>query len=721
MSQSIIFLTIAIISAIGLDYVLILRLNVYRRLREEQEKAGIPISKLNLIRQAFWWAEIQGFKFSAIAWFKGILSTPIPYIIVLILVGIIQLRLQLWLAGAICTGLGLIILAVSLRLVNGNIATSEVINVEPMIVDASVFKFGSLIKTILWVMTVALLAASIFFIRYDLKTTTTDRVAAGAWVASMILGMILVLQEKLIPSNLFIKIKENRIELVSVLIIVSLAFAIRIYDLSEHPYPWSGDEMSIGIQARQILNGEITNLFDVGWALQPNWSFLPTALSLKLFGGNIVAIRLVSVVAGTLAVLFTYLTARELFNPLIGLMAGAFLATLPYNVHFSRIGVGNIMDSFMSALVFWLIAKIDKKKKDPRLYYVAGAIGGLCIYTYIGTRLVPLLAIFFLLVIVILQKNYQPAYWRNFFVFIIGLTISAAPEIVFLAENPNNFMGRMKVEGIFINGWMTQQIEQTGRGTFEILFGKFLDTSMAFIASPAMGMFYNSPKPYLTILGSVFLLIGMIYCMVNLSKISNFIMLSWFWVVIVLGGVFTRPPVHTRLLMTSPAMAIMMGLGIFVFIKYLQKFNGISKKMELIIMICISCIITSQQIYFYMVEYRNNVYFQDVNGEFAMEAGVIAGKLGQEYQVFILGEPRLDSNFPTLSFLVPDNRRADINTETYEVFNLPPNQSAVFFATLNNHELLGEIMADYPSGSFFTLYRTANPKEILFEYFILNK
>ena len=89
-----------------------------------------------------------------------------------------------------------------------------------------------------------------------------------------------------------------------------MAFLLRTIDLTAHPYPWSGDEASIGMEARRILNGEITNFFDTGWSLQPNWSFVPTAITEMIFGENILAVRLTSALAGTLAVLFVYLTAR---------------------------------------------------------------------------------------------------------------------------------------------------------------------------------------------------------------------------------------------------------------------------------------------------------------------------------------------------------------------------------------------------------------------------
>jgi 4-amino-4-deoxy-L-arabinose transferase-like glycosyltransferase len=639
-------------------------------------------------------------------------ATPIASIF-LILAGIIQLRAQVWIGGAICLVLALIGFILSIRLLENRPLNAEEIDaLRPL-----------MIPVLLWTIVICLLGVSVFYVADNFVSVDTNRVAAVTWVCSVILGSVVVWGKQLQTINirsLQAGIRANRVELILLLAIVLLAFALRTIDLTTHPYPWSGDEASVGKEALRIINEEVTNFFDVGWSLQPNWSFVPTAITELIFGNSILAIRLTSALAGTLAVLFIYLAARELFNPAIALMAAAFLATLPYNVHFSRIGVQNVVDSLMSSFVFWLLAKA-MKTSDRRYYYSAGAVAGLTIYTYAGTKLVLILAVAILFFFIIRQRSYLFSHWRHLLSFLGGSVISAAPQAAFFARHPDIFIGRLGQEGILFNGWLTQQAAQTGKSVAEILFNQFTRTTMVFIATPALGNFFNSPYPYLTILGSILFLLGMAYALAYFWKPQHFILLIWFWAVILFGGILTlNPPANTRLLMTTPAVSVFMALGTYKIVEYLQRFRLVPQRVVVPIFLVIVSVISYQNIKYYMFEYRNNMYFQDANGEYAMEVGLMAKKMGSDVHLYILGEPRVYSSFPTLSYIAPDNPRTDVGIGNIAALVVNRNERSAFFATPESRPLLAQIVQMYPGGMSGLVYRKTKPNEILFEYYILN-
>jgi 4-amino-4-deoxy-L-arabinose transferase-like glycosyltransferase len=637
--------------------------------------------------------------------------TPIASIL-LILAGIIQLRAQFWATGAVCTILAMTGFILSMRLLEKAPFTAEELEaLRPFIVPG-----------LSWTIIIGLSTLSVFYVADNFKSTETDRIAGVAWTSSLVLSLLVTWLLRAQPNNsgtLIDKIKANRKEILVLFIILVAAFALRTIDLSVHPYPWSGDEASIGSEAIRILNGEVTNFFETGWSSQPNWSFVPTAFTEMIFGHNILAVRATSVLAGTLAVLFTYLAARELFNPTIALMAGAFLASLPYNVHFSRVGVHNVVDSFMSALVFWLLA-MAIRKDDPRYYYTAGVAAGLCIYSYAGTRLALILGVVTLLFLVIRQRSYLHSHWKHLASFFVAAIISAAPQAAFFARHPDIFIGRMGQEGILFNGWLTQQATQTGKSVWEILFSQFTRTTLVFIASPAPGNTFNSPNPYLTVFGSILFLLGMGYALAYFFEPRHFMVLIWFWAVILFGGILTlNPPANTRLLMTSPAVAVLMALGAYKILEYLQKFRIVPDRAVVLVLFWIVGIITYQNVRFYMYEYRANAYFQDANGEYAMEVGLIATNMGKDFQIFLLGAPRVFSGFPTFSFIAPNNPRADLSAENILTLALPADQKAGFFAIPENRSLLAEISQKYPGGESGVVYRRVRPDEILFEYYII--
>jgi hypothetical protein len=200
----------------------------------------------------------------------------------------------------------------------------------------------------------------------------------------------------------------------------------------------------------------------------------------------------------------------------------------------------------------------------------------------------------------------------------------------------------------------------------------------------------------------------------------HFIILIWFWAVILFGGILTlNPPANTRLLMTSPAVALFMALGAYKVLEYLRKFRIIPERLMMPIFVLIVGIITYQNANFYMVEYKNNTYFQDANGEYAMEISLMANQRGKDFQIFVLGAPRIFSGFPTFAFIAPDNPRTDLRAEGIDVAT-SSGVGVGFFAIPENRPLLQEISQKFPGGQGGLVFRKSMPNEILFEFYILS-
>jgi len=201
--------------------------------------------------------------------------------------------------------------------------------------------------------------------------------------------------------------KANNREILVVSIILVVGFAFRILYIDVHPYPWSGDEAAVGIDGRNILYDNVGEIFATGWSGQPYWSFVPTSLNIAILGENIIAIRMVSVVVGTLTILTLYLFCRELFSIEIATIAAIFMTTFPYHVHFSRIGVSNIFDGQNVTLALWLTYRAIKKGQLPD-YVLAGIVTGFSFYTYVGSRLFFLMVIGVFIFAIITEKKIFP-------------------------------------------------------------------------------------------------------------------------------------------------------------------------------------------------------------------------------------------------------------------------------------------------------------------------
>jgi 4-amino-4-deoxy-L-arabinose transferase-like glycosyltransferase len=553
------------------------------------------------------------------------------------------------------------------------------------------------------------------------RTTELNHAATAEWIIgllALIAGVLWIARWKPTSAKTILEwIRANRLEFGLAAAIVIAGFIVRVVALNEHPYPWSGDEASIGIEARRLLTGDNTNWFDVGWSGQPNVSFLPTALSLIIFGQGMFAVKMVSVLTGTLSILFLYLLAREWFGRDIALMASAFLVAFPFHLQFSRIGVNNIVDSMMAPLVIWLIFRAVRTRSLP-VYLAAGIVTGFTFYTYVGTRLVLAMGIGTLVYIAIRQRDYLRTNLPQLGTYLAGLVITIAPMAAFFIKNPQLFMTRIGQEGIFLNGWLALQVEQTGQSAAKILFDQFSQTVLVFFTQNAGSNFLNFDRPYLTVLGAVFFMIGLAMAFLNFFEKRYFILQMWFWSVLTLGGFLTlSPPANTRLVMTTPVTGLFIALGAWQISRALLQLK-FKQSWIYALNIVLILALAYQNLTYYFGPYRTGRLFQDANGELGMETGRRLHELGKDYDYYLFGLPRVFAAFPTTDFLNPGVRMIDLNEENLAELSLDPQKGAFIVAIPENQDLLEQVKAMYPGGSSDSVKRYMD-EEILYYAYIL--
>lgn len=194
--------------------------------------------------------------------------------------------------------------------------------------------------------------------------------------------------------------------------IVFLAFFLRVYKISSIPPALSWDEVSIGYNAYSILttgkdeHGRIFPLDTfVGYGdYKPPLSIYATIPFVALFGLNEFAVRLPSVIAGTLTVLVIFFLVKELFrrkdessfdiwHSSFGIPAttSLLLAISPWHIQLSRAGFEGNIGTFFIVLGVWLLFACRRKivLLPISVFPFVAAI-----YTFNSTRYVaPLLAL----------------------------------------------------------------------------------------------------------------------------------------------------------------------------------------------------------------------------------------------------------------------------------------------------------------------------------------
>jgi hypothetical protein len=539
------------------------------------------------------------------------------------------------------------------------------------------------------------------------------------WILSILLFSITILLSSgwQIPGSRKIIdwLSANRSEIFVVSLILIGAFLLRFVDVELHPYSFINDEGEIGKVGQCILSGNCNNLFTISWASQPTLTFTPVALSIAIFGNTALAIRMVSILTGVLAVLFTYLFARETFGKKAAWVASILLASLPYHVHFSRIGVDNINDSLSSSVLLWLVFRATRKG-TPGWYLAAGIAAGLCMYTYPGTRLSLLLAVGALGFIALRTPGFLHAQWKNLAVFALAAFITAAPINAVFYTLPDQFFARFNGEGILQNGALQAEVRDAGISAVTILTRQFLQSSLVFIATAAPSQFFNSPRAYYSIVGAIFLMFGLFITARRILDTRNMTIFVWFFAAIILGSTFTGgPPSSQRMLSSSPASAIIAAIGLVACIEALQLSSVFLRRTAPTLLLLALLINSSQDISYYFQDYRAGHYFEDPSNEITFESRAIVTPLGESGNFYLIGAPMTLTSFGNFSYFSPDVTKVDFNEITREnLAALPKDKDALFLAIPYRETDLLKIEEWLPGGQKISEQRRYQPDQPLF-------
>ncbi|OGM22633.1 hypothetical protein A2691_00565 [Candidatus Woesebacteria bacterium RIFCSPHIGHO2_01_FULL_39_23] len=221
------------------------------------------------------------------------------------------------------------------------------------------------------------------------------------------------------------RIKNN----IFLILIILLAFSLRIYQIDNTPPSLNWDEVSLGYNAYSILQTgrdewgvSFPTIFRAyGDYKLPAYVYLSIP-GIAVFGLNEFAVRLPSVIAGTLSVLFTYLLVNELFrnkNQSLATLSAFLMAIEPWSLFTSRIALEADVAAFfvISGTYFFL-----KGLRTVNYLLFAPLFFGLSVWSYNSARVFTPLFVFSL--ILVFRKDLLRLYLRNKLIIICSLFIA---------------------------------------------------------------------------------------------------------------------------------------------------------------------------------------------------------------------------------------------------------------------------------------------------------
>ena len=168
-------------------------------------------------------------------------------------------------------------------------------------------------------------------------------------------------------------------EIAAVAGLTALAWIARIYDLEHIPYGLYGDEGEFGLVGIPLLEGGRVPPFATAWDHHPTLFAWLQAAGMGVAGIDVGGVRLASALAGGLMVVPLYVLLRRGLGLWAAVAGCAFLATSPWQIHFTRLASNNAYVAlFTTASMAALLLGVQRPR--ARTWVALGTFVGLGFY-----------------------------------------------------------------------------------------------------------------------------------------------------------------------------------------------------------------------------------------------------------------------------------------------------------------------------------------------------
>ncbi len=389
--------------------------------------------------------------------------------------------------------------------------------------------------------------------------------------------------------------------MIILLAILTLGLILRIYHLSDNPAGFFCDEASNGYDAYSLLTtGKDQHGASFPIFFQSFGNYVPPLLTYStipfiwLFGLNEFSTRLPSVIEGLIEIIFMYFIGKKLSknkSNYLGLLTAFITATMPWLIHYNRIGMElTIYATLFSMTILLLLKSIHKTSFIVPAFIIAA----LTLYTYSAAKILsPLLLIGFLLI----HKKTYLAHKKNTLAGIFTFFILSIPLILSLLDGTG--LARFNMVSIFTTNLPIQKT------ILLIIKNYFIQLSPAYFISgeptPITRHFIGGLIPLLTVT-LPFVIIGLIHTLLTLKNNKNSqLLIYWLLIYPIAGAVTASGPFTSRGIIGAPLFAILASIGIFTTILHAKKFipTHILTTIITIIIFINLCLFTK----FYFIQY----------------------------------------------------------------------------------------------------------------------
>ena len=494
-----------------------------------------------------------------------------------------------------------------------------------------------------------------------------------------------------------------------------VALGVRAVDLEHIPRNLGGDEGTWGLNGLAMLQGRLSNPFSTRWFDFPSMSFLPWGLSAKLSGGTVAGLRAPSPVLGTLAVLTTYLLAKELWGQRTGWLAAAFLTFGHYHMHYSRLAVNNIADCVFISVFLWLLVRA-LRTGSSRTFVWAGVVLGLSWYGYTGARLILFITAAYLCWRAVRDRQFLQNHRSSLILLGVTAVVVSAPLLLHYAAHPHTFASRYNQVSIFASGWLDREQVITGRSATSLLMQQTWKSISAFHYTVDPTYWYRPGIPLLDFISGVLMILGSTWAFVYWKRRGNVLVLLWLILAVITGWIMTEnPPSSQRLVIIGPALATLVALGADWLLDLLRSIVGGSSQLWAVTAGILVMAVALVNLVFYFADYTSTRVYGNPTAEISdMLCDHLLAR-DDLPPVYFDGAPYLYWDFGAIAYRVQDLEGRDIFPED-GLEDVEDGRGGLFVVTAEKLDDLDLIRGWFPGGESRPFYSESDGRMLFVLY-----
>jgi 4-amino-4-deoxy-L-arabinose transferase-like glycosyltransferase len=477
-----------------------------------------------------------------------------------------------------------------------------------------------------------------------------------------------------------------------------LALLLRLVWLGTVPYVLSGDEASMGLEAVRVLRGQITDPFATGWLSHPTLYFFMLAGPIRLLGQTVLAVRLLSPLAGTATVPILYFLARRLFARRVALAAMVLLTFAHLHIHFSRLGINNVYDPLFGLLAFFFLVRGLQEGRVVD-FALSGALLAFAQFFYMGARLLPIMVAVFLVLWWLLHAHGRKV-WTSLAALGSAFLLTGAPLFRFFVTHWGDFLARLRVVGIIQSGWLQSEPQVTGKAAAVLLWDQLRKSLLAFNYTMDPTSWYDATIPYLDFCSAILFVLGLVIVLRNWRKMGPLLTNVWFFLCLVFGGMLIEnPPSSPRFVIFMPAVCLIAALGLVALVDVVGKLVALPRPWLVRLLLAILTIVALLNVNYYFLSYTPAGLFGGLNTEVGTRVGEYLHQQEPGSRVYFFGPPRMWVGYATIPYLAPEMTLADVEQPVSGPVTLTLGLPETFFIFLP--ERAGElqwVQQTYPQG-----------------------